>query len=60
MALNLQKYLNKQGQPGLIYYNRTISKGDAIKEIGGVPASNITELASKCDIVFLCVSNHIY
>lgn len=57
MAANLQRFLQKNEKPSLIYYNRTISKGDDIKELGGVAALSVIDLASKSDLVFICVSS---
>ncbi|KAM4062387.1 NAD binding domain of 6-phosphogluconate dehydrogenase [Hirsutella rhossiliensis] len=36
MALNLQKHMSKTGAPNIRYYNRTVSRGIPLQEIGGV------------------------
>jgi 3-hydroxyisobutyrate dehydrogenase-like beta-hydroxyacid dehydrogenase len=55
MALNLQTFLSSQNQ-NILYYNRTIERGQSIKNLGGVPAS-LTEIADKCSIVFFMLAN---
>lgn len=55
MSKNLQKHLSSIAAPPLIYTNRTLSRGDAIKALGAVPAQSVGELAKTCDIIFSCV-----
>lgn len=55
MALNLQKFLMSQDQ-SILYYNRTIERGDPIKQLGGIPAS-LEQIAEKCSVVFLMLAN---
>ncbi|KAH8656874.1 6-phosphogluconate dehydrogenase [Ilyonectria robusta] len=57
MSHNLQSHLATSGAPALLYTNRTLSRGDALKENGAVPIETVEELASKSDIIFSCVSN---
>ncbi|KAH7166396.1 6-phosphogluconate dehydrogenase [Dactylonectria macrodidyma] len=57
MSRNLQAHLASSGAPGLLYTNRTMSRGEALKEGGAVPIDTVEELASKSDIIFSCVSN---
>ncbi|KAI0896216.1 6-phosphogluconate dehydrogenase [Annulohypoxylon nitens] len=57
MSKNLQKYLSKSNAPSLLYTNRTLSRGDSLKEIGGVPIGSVGEVAAKSDVIFSCVSN---
>lgn len=58
MAMNLQSRLSqKAGTPALRYHNRTISRGEPLQEIGGVLASNISELVATSDIIFLSLSD---
>lgn len=59
MAVNLQKHLSRTGAPSLHYHNRTMSRGEPLKTIGGVPCSSIGELITKSDIVFLSLSDDI-
>lgn len=56
MAKNLQKYLKASSSPSLLYTNRTISRGEPVKELGGVPVETVSEVAKKSDIIFSCVS----
>ncbi|TVY53961.1 Glyoxylate/succinic semialdehyde reductase 1 [Lachnellula cervina] len=57
MAKNLQKYLTSISAPALIYTNRTLSRGEPVKELGGIPVETVTEVAKKSSIIFSCVSN---
>lgn len=55
MAVNLQKHLNAKEFAPLKYWNRTISRGDVLKEQGGVPCDSIGELVQSCDVIFISV-----
>lgn len=57
MASNLQRHLASIGGPPLGYFNRTISRGDSLKSLGGVPASKPSELVSQSDIIFMSLSD---
>ncbi|KAM5372131.1 hypothetical protein ACJZ2D_007664 [Fusarium nematophilum] len=57
MASNLQKHLVSLGAPGLLYYNRTISRGDSLKGLGGQPSHTARDLVAKSDIVFMSLSD---
>ncbi|KAI1206323.1 6-phosphogluconate dehydrogenase [Annulohypoxylon truncatum] len=57
MSKNLQKYLLQSNAPPLVYTNRTLARGDSLKEIGAIPAGSVSEVAMKSDIIFSCVSN---
>ncbi|TDZ38063.1 Glyoxylate/succinic semialdehyde reductase 1 [Colletotrichum spinosum] len=57
MSMNLQKYLSSSGAPPLIYTNRTLSRGESLKELGAVPAESVSEVAKKSSIIFSCLSN---
>ncbi|KAM0355177.1 hypothetical protein ACHAPU_001042 [Fusarium lateritium] len=57
MATNLQKHLNSTGCSSLIYHNRTIARGDPLKDLGAQPASSAKELVKKSDIIFLSLSD---
>ncbi|RYN35819.1 hypothetical protein AA0113_g1288 [Alternaria arborescens] len=57
MATNMQKHLKKHGLPLLKYWNRTISRGDSLKDIGGTPCPSIADLAQNCDVIFISVSD---
>ncbi|QPC64178.1 hypothetical protein HYE67_006409 [Fusarium culmorum] len=57
MATNLQKHLSSTRAPNLIYFNRTISRGDSLKGIGAQPASSATDLVDNSDIIFMSLSD---
>ncbi|KAI0137103.1 6-phosphogluconate dehydrogenase [Xylariales sp. AK1849] len=57
MAKNLQKYLSSTDAPGLVYTNRTLSRGDSLKALGASPVDTVSEVAKRSDIIFSCVSN---
>ncbi|KAI4864427.1 6-phosphogluconate dehydrogenase [Hypoxylon rubiginosum] len=57
MSKNLQKYLSSSAAPPLIFTNRTLSRGDSLKALGGIPVESVNDVARKCDIIFSCVSN---
>ncbi|KAJ0268595.1 hypothetical protein Brms1b_012846 [Colletotrichum noveboracense] len=56
MASNLQKYLSKKQAPSLRFHNRTESRGDPLKQLGGTP-STIPDLVSNSDIVFMSLAD---
>lgn len=56
MSKNLQKKLTAIGAPPLVYTNRTLSRGEPLKALGGVPVETVTEVARKSSIIFSCVS----
>lgn len=59
MALNIQKHLKATGQPNLYYWNRTISKGEELGNIGGEACTCTVKVAEKCGVTFISVSrNH--
>ncbi|KAF4343494.1 gamma hydroxybutyrate dehydrogenase [Fusarium beomiforme] len=41
----------------LTYYNRTISRGDSLKDLNAQPAPSAKDLVAICDIVFLSLSD---
>jgi 3-hydroxyisobutyrate dehydrogenase-like beta-hydroxyacid dehydrogenase len=56
MATNIQKHLTEKSLPSLKYWNRTISRGEPLKQLGGVPYSTPEDLVQNCDIIFISVS----
>jgi 3-hydroxyisobutyrate dehydrogenase-like beta-hydroxyacid dehydrogenase len=58
MSINLQKHLTEKSLPALRYWNRTISRGDPLKQIGGVPCESPETLVQGCDIIFISVRRH--
>ncbi|KAF6833536.1 6-phosphogluconate dehydrogenase family protein [Colletotrichum musicola] len=57
MALNLQSHLAANGLPPLRYSNRTLSRGDALREVGGLPERDFETLLLKSTVVFTMISN---
>lgn len=57
MATNLQRHLSQLGAPALHYHNRTMSRGQTLQDLSGVPCDNITDLVSKSDVIFLSLSD---
>lgn len=55
MALNLQKHLASQGMPPLRYSNRTMSRGEPLKEAGAIPEEAFEDIISKSNIIFTMV-----
>lgn len=56
MSKNLQKHLSKAGAPSLIYTNRTLARNEQLQALGAIPIQIVKDVASKCDIIFSCVS----
>nr|XP_036584650.1 6-phosphogluconate dehydrogenase family protein [Colletotrichum truncatum]KAF6794300.1 6-phosphogluconate dehydrogenase family protein [Colletotrichum truncatum] len=50
MALNLQNHLAANGLPPLRYSNRTLSRGDALRDVGGLPERDFETLVLKSTI----------
>lgn len=59
MALNLQKHLAAKGMPPLRYSNRTMSRGQPLKEAGAIPEESLEEVISKSTIIFTMVGGLI-
>ncbi|KAL4934129.1 NAD(P)-dependent oxidoreductase [Aspergillus undulatus] len=58
MATNLQKHLaTKSTLNNLMYTNRTMSRGDALKALGATPETSFSKLVAQCAIIFTMVSN---
>lgn len=57
MATNLQNHLIKAKAPSLQYYNRTLSRGAPLQEIGGVARPDVKDLVKNADIVFMSLSD---
>ncbi|KAI4707792.1 hypothetical protein J4E89_007420 [Alternaria sp. Ai002NY15] len=57
MATNIQKHLTQHNLPSLKYWNRTLSRGDSLKDIRGTPCPSIEELVQNCDVIFISVSD---
>ena len=57
MALNIQKHLTATRQPNLYYWNRTISKGEDLRNIGGKPCTSAVNVVLDCGVTFISVSH---
>ncbi|KAI0975674.1 hypothetical protein F4678DRAFT_277336 [Xylaria arbuscula] len=57
MAKNIHTYLQSQPGAPLCFYNRTASRGDALEAIGGERCASVSELATRCGIVFISASD---
>lgn len=57
MAINLQKYLSRSGASALHYHNRTMSRGEPLQDIGGIPCASVDDLVSKSEIIFMSLSD---
>jgi 3-hydroxyisobutyrate dehydrogenase-like beta-hydroxyacid dehydrogenase len=57
MATNLQKYIVTKSLSPLSYTNRTLSRGDSLKAIGGIPCSSIADVVQGSDIIFSSISD---
>jgi len=55
MADNLQKYLEKEGYPPLLVYNRTPSRADSIKDKHVKVVETVEDAVKPSDIIFSCV-----
>ena len=56
MALNLQKHLVAKGLPPLHYSNRTMSRGEPLKEAGAIPEETFESVVSSANVIFTMVS----
>ncbi|KAH7324967.1 NAD binding domain of 6-phosphogluconate dehydrogenase [Stachybotrys elegans] len=54
MAMNLQKHL---AGSHIRYFNRTLSRGDDLKEAGGIPANSVKDVVDESDVVFISLSD---
>lgn len=59
MATNLQRHLSQLGAPALHYHNRTMTRGQTLQDLSGVPCDNISDLVSKSDVIFLSLSDDL-
>ncbi|KAK2766620.1 hypothetical protein CKAH01_15423 [Colletotrichum kahawae] len=57
MAVNLQKHLAQNGAPSLQYHNRTMSQGEPLEIIGGIPRPEVKHLLANSDIIFMSLSD---
>lgn len=57
MAINLQRHLVQSGAPSLYCHNRTMSRGDSLEAIGGIPCPSIEDLLCRSDVIFMSLSD---
>jgi len=55
MANNLQRHLAAKKAPSLLYTNRTMSRGEPLKALGGIPEPSFEQLVSRSSIIFTMV-----
>lgn len=55
MANNLQRHLVAKKVPGILYSNRTLSRGDPLQALGGTPESSFEKVVGQCGIIFTMV-----
>jgi 3-hydroxyisobutyrate dehydrogenase-like beta-hydroxyacid dehydrogenase len=56
MASNLQRHLATKKALGLMYSNRTMSRGSPLQALGAVAEPNFEKVVSQCGIIFTMVS----
>lgn len=56
MAQNVQKTLRQNNREPVHFYNRTASRGLALKDLGGVQCASVAEVVNISDVVFISVS----
>ena len=56
MARNLQRHLAAQKAANMLYSNRTMSRGDTLAALGGVPEPSFERVVAECGIIFTMVS----
>ncbi|CAG8027905.1 unnamed protein product [Penicillium nalgiovense] len=57
MASNLQRHLATKKTLGLMYSNRTMSRGSPLQALGAIAEPNFEKVVSQCGIIFTMVSN---
>ncbi|KAE8414954.1 NAD binding domain of 6-phosphogluconate dehydrogenase-domain-containing protein [Aspergillus pseudocaelatus] len=57
MAKNIQRHLAETGQSPLHFWNRTASKGEQLKGLGGVECESIAAVVNSSDIIFISTSD---
>lgn len=60
MALNLQKHLAEKKLPPLHYSNRTISRGQPLRDAGAIPENDIENVVQNANFIFTMVRRFIY
>ncbi|KAH7065047.1 NAD binding domain of 6-phosphogluconate dehydrogenase-domain-containing protein [Macrophomina phaseolina] len=57
MATNLQTHLHSAGASDLRYTNRTLSRGDSLRQEHAIPCPDVSSLISSSDIIFISLSD---
>ncbi|KAF5004603.1 hypothetical protein FDECE_8933 [Fusarium decemcellulare] len=57
MALRLQAHLSAKGLPPLHFSNRTLARGDALKNEGAIQEETFEDVIAKSTIIFTMISN---
>lgn len=56
MARNLQRHLAGQKAVNMLYSNRTMSRGETLAALGGIPEPSFERVVAECGIIFTMVS----
>lgn len=56
MATNLQKHISKTTSENMIYCNRSMNKGEPLKELGAKPEADFAKLVQQSDVIFTMVN----
>ncbi|KAL1599454.1 hypothetical protein SLS60_007257 [Paraconiothyrium brasiliense] len=57
MALRLQNRLKSTGAPPLVYSNRTLKRGEALKAEGAIPVDDFRAVVESTDVIFTMISD---
>lgn len=57
MARNLQRHVASKKALNMIYSNRTMSRGDALKSLGAIPEPDFAKVVDQSNVIFTMVSN---
>ncbi|EMD61717.1 hypothetical protein COCSADRAFT_202097 [Bipolaris sorokiniana ND90Pr] len=59
MATNIQKHIqqHQDAYPQLKYWNRTISRGKPLEELGATACATVADLVQTCNVIFISVSD---
>jgi 3-hydroxyisobutyrate dehydrogenase-like beta-hydroxyacid dehydrogenase len=57
MASNLQRHVAAKKALSVVYSNRTLSRGDPLKDLGGVPEKNFEAVVERSSVIFTMVKD---
>ena len=60
MSLNLQKHLQGNNLSRLRYSNRSLSKGDLLRDEGAISEDNFEDLVRNSDVIFTMVGHLLF